>query len=95
VDEVKWHPIEADLEHGIYLDHGVAYVLPALEAAPSWVRRVGSFGIGANLRWSSFSIGFDVLRHGVLVQVGPAYLWIAHIKRQLDHYTARKTGEGK
>ncbi|WP_370171392.1 hypothetical protein [Sphingobium abikonense] len=61
---------------------GVCFVLPKYEGAPLWAKKLGCFGIGFNLRWSSFNIGVDVLEAGFLVAFGPCYLWIAHIERQ-------------
>lgn len=60
---------------------GVAYVLPRTEPNILFVRRVGPFGVGMNVRWSSWGIGIDILRAGILIVVGPIFFWSAHIER--------------
>ena len=67
----------------------VVYVLPRLESRPRWVRRVGaSFAAGIGFRWSSIGLGVDLLKHGVLIMIGPVFVWIAHIERQLQAFDA-------
>jgi hypothetical protein len=59
---------------------GVAYIVPRGEVV-RWCRRMGSFAIGASWRWSGFGVCFEVLKAGVLVQIGPVYLWLAAIEK--------------
>lgn len=63
---------------------GVAYILPKYEPSPGFVRRVGPFGVGVCVRWTSWGIGFDILRAGFLIAIGPAFFWIAHIEKTLE-----------
>jgi len=60
---------------------GVAYVLPRYEGRVRWAKRIGRLGIGVSWRWTSFNIGFDWLKAGGLVAVGPFYVWFAHIEK--------------
>jgi hypothetical protein len=62
---------------------GVAYILPRSEPSPKFVRKVGRFGVGVCIRWTSWGIGFDILRAGLLLAIGPAFVFIAHIDRTL------------
>ena len=61
----------------------VAYVMPRSEPDAFFVRRVGAFGIGLTFRPTSFGIGIDILKAGVLIAFGPLFLWVAHIEKQL------------
>jgi hypothetical protein len=63
--------------------NGVAYVIPRSEPDAFFVRKVGAFGVGITCRWTSWGIGFDLLRAGILIAVGPLFIWVAHIDRQL------------
>jgi hypothetical protein len=74
---------------------GIAYILPASEGVPRWVRRVGRFAFGCGCRWSSWCIGFDVLSAGLLIQFGPCYVWIAHIERQIAAFDAKRAGAAR
>jgi hypothetical protein len=65
---------------------GIAYILPLSEADPTYVRKIGQVAVGIGFRLSSFGIGVDVLSAGVLLMVGPMFIWIAHINRQLSEY---------
>jgi hypothetical protein len=62
---------------------GVAIILPRSESEPKFVRIVGRFAVGVCVRWTSWGVGFDILRAGFLVALGPAFIWIAHIERTL------------
>jgi hypothetical protein len=62
---------------------GVAYILPRSEPSPKWVRKVGRYAIGACVRWTSWGIGFDILRAGFLIAIGPVFIFAAHIERTL------------
>lgn len=67
---------------------GIAYVLPLYEGRPSFAKKVGPFGVGANLRLSCFGIGIELLKAGAIVTLGPLSIWVAHIKRQSDAFDA-------
>lgn len=64
-----------------HIIEGIVYVLPLYEGSPRWVKKIGAFGIGVNWRLSSFNIGVDILKGGILFAVGPLYFWAAHIKK--------------
>jgi hypothetical protein len=64
--------------------NGIVHILPRSEAGPKYVRKVGRFAIGVCVRWTSWGIGFDILRAGFLVSIGPAFVWIAHIEKTLN-----------
>jgi hypothetical protein len=92
---MKWYATEIEDGCPIYLDHGVAYVLPKLESHPRYVKRIGAFGVGLSVRLSSWSIGFDILKAGLLIQLGPAYIWIAHIEKQIHAFEERLNRDGE
>lgn len=91
---MAWYPRDVDPEDAIFLDHGVAYILPAGEGFPVHVKRVGKFAVGFHYRWSSWSFGVEILRAGLLVQFGPTYFWLAHIQRQAQAIEARRAETG-
>lgn len=64
---------------------GVCFVLPAFESVGT-ARKVGRFAIFLNVALDRWGVGVQFLEAGLLVQIGPAYLGICHIKRQLRHY---------
>lgn len=72
---------------------GVAYILPRSEGDPKFVRKFGPLAVGFGFRWSSFGIGVDLLSAGALLMVGPAFIWIVHIKRQLSEYERKYLGQ--
>ncbi len=89
---MNWHLKDrGDID--LYCHEGVAFVLPASEGKPVRVKRLGSFGIGCSVRWSSWSIGIEFLRAGVLLQLGPCYFWAAHIEKQLSAFEKAKAME--
>jgi len=59
---------------------GIAYIVPRGEAV-RWSRRFGRFALGATWRWSGFGFGFELLRSGALIQIGPVYFWLAAIEK--------------
>lgn len=61
----------------------VAYILPASEGSGLIVKRLGPIGLGVMVRWSTFSVGVDILKAGVLICIGPLFLFVAHIEKQL------------
>jgi hypothetical protein len=60
---MKWYATEVEDGCPIYLDHGVAYVLPKLESQ--------------------------------LIQLGPAFIWIAHIKKQIQAFEEIHNRDGE
>lgn len=66
----------ASAPDGAQVIKGVAYVLPKGETSRIAVVRFRRISIGLSVRLTSFGLGFDVIRSGALVQVGPAFLWV-------------------
>jgi len=59
---------------------GIAYIVPRGEPV-RWGKRVGRIALGVTWRWSGFGFGVELLRAGVLMQIGPVYVWLAAIEK--------------
>lgn len=69
---------------------GVVFVLPRGEAKRVWAKVLEPYDFGVTARFTSFGFGIDALRHGMLIQIGPFYLFGAHI----DRYLGARAGDG-
>lgn len=66
---------------------GIAIVLPKYESAGS-VCRIGPLMVFINAAIDRFGIGYQILKAGVIVQIGPLYLGVCHIKKQVALFEA-------
>ena len=60
---------------------GLVIVLPRYESAGS-VKRIGPVMVFVNAAIDRFGVGYQILKAGIIIQIGPFYFGVCHIKKQ-------------